>query len=59
MNQVIPMKPSELPIFLSAKSYDKKTAESCRNCYDVQKRIVPKLPKIPIPNFDSINGSLE
>ena len=47
------MKPSELKISISVESYDEKTAENDRNCYVAEKRIVSKLSKISMPNFDS------
>ena len=37
------MKPSEFKISISVESYDENTAENDRNCYVVEKRIVPKL----------------
>ena len=41
------------------ETYDEKTAENRRN-YDVAKnRIVSKLSKISIPNFDSTNWNAE
>ena len=36
-------------------SYDEKTAENYRNSYVTEKRIVSKLSKISIPNFESTN----
>ena len=36
------MKPSELKISISVKSYDEKTAERYRNFYVAEKRIVFK-----------------
>ena len=52
LNQIFSMKPSVYEIFLSVKFMIKKTAENCRNIYDVEKRIVSKLTNIRIPNFD-------
>jgi len=49
------MKPSEFKISIAVESYDKKTAENYRNCYVAEKRIVSKLSKVSIPNFDSTN----
>ena len=40
------MKPSELKISISVKSYDEKTAERYRNFYVAEKRIVFKLSMI-------------
>ena len=34
------MKPSELKISFSVKSYEEKTAENYRNCYVAEKRII-------------------
>ena len=42
-----------------SQNFDEKTAESYRNCYIAEKRIVSKLSNISIPNFDSINLRLE
>ena len=54
------MKPSEFKIFISVESYnEKKYAKNYRNYYVVEKRIVSKLSKISIPNFDSTNSKLE
>ena len=39
----------------SVESYDEKTAEKYRNCYAAEKRIVYKLSRILIPNFNSTN----
>ena len=47
------MKPSEFEIYFQVESYNEKTAENCRNCYDADKRIISKLLKISILNFDS------
>ena len=52
------MKPSEFQISLSIKSYEKKTVEIFRNYYDAEKRIMSKLSKISIPNFDYTNSRL-
>ena len=40
------MKPSELKISISVKSYDEKSAENYRNCYVVEKSIISKLSKV-------------
>ena len=53
------MEPSEFKISISVESYDEKTAENDRNCYVAEKRIISKVSKISIPNFDSINWTLE
>ena len=53
LNEIFPIRPSELKIFLSVKSYDKKTAEKYRNFYDAEKLITCKISKISIPNFNS------
>ena len=53
------MKPSELKISVSVKSYDEKTDEIYRNCYVAENLIVFKLSKISIPNFNSTNGKAE
>ena len=47
------MKPSEFKIFISVESYDEKYAENYRNWYVAEKRIVSKISKISIQNFDS------
>ena len=49
------MKPSEIKISSSVKSYDEKIAENYRNYYVAEKRITSKLSNISIPNFDIIN----
>ena len=46
-------------ISLSVESYDEKSAKNGQNCYVAEKRIVSKLSKISIKNFDSINWRLE
>ena len=46
------MKPSELKMSILVKSYEEKTAENDRKCYVAEKRIVSRLSKISIPNFD-------
>ena len=38
LKHVFAMKPSEFDIFLSVDSYDKETAENCRNFYDAEKQ---------------------
>ena len=45
------MKPSELKITISVKSYDEKTADKYRNGYVAEKRTISKLWKISIPNW--------
>ena len=50
LNLIYPMA-SEIEISSPVKS----NYENCRNGYDAGNRIVSKLSKIPIPNFDSIN----
>ena len=42
-------------ISISVESYDEKTAGNYRNCYAAEKRLVFKLLKILILNFDSIS----
>ena len=49
------MKPSELKISFSIRSYDEKTAENYRNYFAAQKSIVSKLSSASIPMFDSAN----
>ena len=49
------MKPSELKIYISIKSYDENTAENDRNCYVAEKRIVSKLSNILIPHIEDLN----
>ena len=49
------MKPSEFKISISVASYDEKTEENYGNCYVAGDRIVSKLSKISISNFDSTN----
>ena len=49
------MKVSEFKISISVESYNDKTAENYRNCYVAEKRIVSKLSKISIPDFDNTN----
>ena len=51
------MKPTEFKSSLSVESYNEKTAENYRNCYDAEKRIVFKLSKILIPNVIAPNNS--
>ena len=53
------MKPSEFNIFISVESFDEKTTENDRNCYDTEKHIVSKLSKISIPNLCIINFKLK
>ena len=53
------MKPSEFKIFISLESYNEKTAENYRIDYVTEKRIVFKLSKLSIQNFDSTNLGLE
>ena len=53
------MKPIDLEVSFSVKSYDEKTAENFRNCYVAEKQIVSKLSKISMPNFDNTNLRLE
>ena len=47
------MKPSEFKNSISIESYDEKTAESYRNCYVAEERIIFKLSKISIPHLNS------
>ena len=49
------MKPSEFEIYFLVESYDKKTAENYWIGYVAEKRIVSKLSKILIPNYNSTN----
>ena len=49
------MKPSKFKISISVENYDEKSVEKDRNCYVAEERIVSKLSKISIPNFDSTN----
>ena len=49
------MKLSEFKISISGKCYNETTAENYPNSYVAEKRIVSKLEKISIPNFDSTN----
>ena len=53
MNEIFLMKPSKSKISHSVKSYDEKTSKNCRNFYDTEKRIISKLSKISIRNFNS------
>ena len=53
------MKPSEFKISIEVESYDGKTVENYRNCYVAEERIVFKLSKISIPNFDNTNWKLD
>ena len=46
------MKPSEFKLSILVESYDEKTEENYRNCYVAENRIVSKLLKILITNFD-------
>ena len=55
LSKIFPIKPSEFKNSISVKSYDEKTVENYRNCYVAENRIVSKLSKISIPNFDSTN----
>ena len=49
------MKPSELKISISVKSFDEKAAENYRNCYVADKPIVSKLSKLSTPNYNDTN----
>ena len=49
------MKPLEFKISILVESYEEKTAENYRNYYVAEKRIVPKLSKTSIPNFNNTN----
>ena len=53
------MNPSEFEISLSVESYDKKTAENCRNFNDAEKRRVSNhkryQSKIVIEQFEDVN----
>ena len=49
------MKPSEFKISISVGSYDEKTAENYWNFLVTKKRIVTKLSKVSIPNFERTN----
>ena len=55
LKQIFPLKLSELKISISVKSYDEKTDDNYRNCYVTEMRIVLKLSKISIPNFNLTN----
>ena len=46
------MEPSEFKISISVESYDEKAAENYRNYYVAAKRILSKLSKILILNFN-------
>ena len=59
LKEIFPVKPSEFKVLISVERYDEKTAENYRNCYVAEKRIVFKLLKISIPNFNSTNWTLE
>ena len=37
------MEKSDFKISLSVESYDEKTAENYRNCYDAEKHLISKL----------------
>ena len=50
---------SEFKMSISVESYDEKTTENDRNCYVAEKRIVSKISKISIPNFDITNQTLD
>ena len=54
MNWIFSMDSSDLKISISVECYEEKTAENYRNGYLAEKRIILKLLKISIPNFDSI-----
>ena len=43
------MKPTQFKISVSVETYDEKTVENYRNCYDAEKRIAYKLGKRSIP----------
>ena len=45
------MKPLGLKLYFSVESYDEKTYENYRNCYDVEKRIVSKL----VPQIEDLS----
>ena len=55
LNFIFDMKQLELKISISVEFYDEKTSESYRNYYVAEKRIVSKLSKITIHNFDGTN----
>ena len=46
---------SEFEISLPVESYDKITADHCRNDYVAEKQIASKLWEISIPKFDKTN----
>ena len=50
------MKPLKFKISISVEIYDEKTAENDQNYYVAEKRIVFKLSKISVSNFDSTNS---
>ena len=47
--------PSDFKISISIESYGEKTAGKYRKFFSSEKRIVSKLSKILIPNFNSTN----
>ena len=53
------MKPSEFQNFQFSRKLWWKSVEHYRNCSVAEKRIVSKLTEILMPNFDSINWTLE
>ena len=53
------MIPTEFKISNLIESYEEKTAENYRNCDVTEKRIISKLTKISILNFNSMNENLE
>ena len=53
------IKSSEFEFSLSLTIMMEKTTKICRNGYDAEKRIVSKLSKLLIPNFNSLNWKLE
>ena len=52
------MKPSAIKIYILIKSYDEITTENNWNFYVAEKRIVFKLSKISILNFESMIENL-
>ena len=51
LNDIFPMKPSNIDPSLSVESYDENTEENIRNLYNIDNRIGSRLSKISILNF--------
>ena len=55
LSSIFPIQSQEFKISISVKTHDEKTAENYRKGYVAEKRIVSKLWKISILDFNSKN----